>query len=126
MKHSGTDLADIRSGALSESVENGDDAVKQILLDAAETIGTAVGGVGNLLAPDVVVLGGGLIEAMEKLLVPTIRDAFEAALMPAFRGTIDVVPAKTGRRGRRHGCRRLATAPGRGLTGRASGVRRDE
>ena len=96
MKEVGTDPADIRSGALADSVEHGDEAVKRVLLDAAETIGTAVGGVGNLLAPDVVVLGGGLVEAMPDLLVPAVRKAVEAALMPAYRGSFEVVPAKLG------------------------------
>ena len=93
MKNTGTDLTDIRSGALSDSAEK-DDAVKRILLDAAETIGTTIGGVVNLLAPDLVVLGGGLVEAMPKLLVPAVKEAAEAAAMPAFRGTFEVVPAE--------------------------------
>ncbi|MFH5805682.1 ROK family protein [Alienimonas sp. DA493] len=95
MKNVGTDLTDIRSGALSDSAEK-DEVVKQILLDAAETVGTTVGGVINLLAPDVVVLGGGLVEAMPKLLVPAVRKAAEAAVMPAFRGAFEVVPAELG------------------------------
>ena len=96
MKEVGTDPADIRSGALSSSVKAGDEAVKQALLDAAAVIGTSVGGVVNLLAPNVVVLGGGLIEAMPDLLVPAVREAAEAAVMPAFRGTFEVVPAALG------------------------------
>ncbi|NNJ26839.1 ROK family protein [Alienimonas chondri] len=95
MKETGTDLIDIRSGALSDSAEH-DDAVRQILLDAAEIIGTTVGGVVNLLAPDVVVLGGGLVEAMPKLLVPAVKQAAEAAAMPAFRGIFEVVAAELG------------------------------
>ena len=95
MKETGTDLTDIRSGALAESAEK-DDAVRQILLDAMELIGTTVGGVVNLLAPDVIVLGGGLIEAMPELLVPAVKQAAEAAAMPAFRGSFEVVPAELG------------------------------
>lgn len=95
MKETGTDVADIRSGALSESAEK-DDAVRQILLDAAEIIGTTVGGLVNVLSPDVVVLGGGLVEAMPKLLVPAVEAAAEAAAMPAFRGTFQVVAAELG------------------------------
>ena len=92
----GTDPTDIRSGALSDSVAAGDEAVKQILLDAAETIGRAIGGVVNLLAPDVVVLGGGLVEAMPEFLVPAVAEAAEAAAMPAYRGAFEVVPAALG------------------------------
>ena len=95
MKETGTDLTDIRSGALSDSAEK-DDAVKQILLDAAQIIGTTIGGVINLLSPDVVVLGGGLVEAMPKLLVPAVEQAAEEAVMPAFRGTFQVVAAELG------------------------------
>ena len=92
----GTDPADVRSGALADSVAHGDAAVEQILKDAAATIGTTLGGVVNLLAPDVVVLGGGLVEAMPNLLVPAVADAARDAAVPAFRDTFTVVPAELG------------------------------
>ena len=67
LKIAGTDLSNIRSGALAQSIKAGDLAVEKITRRAAEMIGLAVGNVCNLLAPDIVVLGGGLVEALPEV-----------------------------------------------------------
>src|SRR5579863_1661342 len=63
----GTDLEDIRSGALADAIAAGDTVVESIVRLAAKHIGTTLAGVVHLLSPDCVVLGGGLVEAMPKL-----------------------------------------------------------
>ena len=55
-------------------VKAGDRIIEQIIRQAAEYIGVAVAGVVNLLAPDVVILGGGLVEAMPELFVETVAE----------------------------------------------------
>ena len=92
----GTDLAEIRSGVLAESIRIGDVAIERIVRRAAEQIGTAIGNVINLLAPDVVVLGGGMVEAMPKLFVDTVDEAARQQAMPAFAKTFKTVAAKLG------------------------------
>ena len=96
LKEAGTDVADIRSGTLAESVAAGDEPVERALRDAAAVIGTTVGGLVNVLAPDVIVLGGGLVEAMPALLVPAVAEAAREAAMPAFRESVLVVAAELG------------------------------
>lgn len=96
MKAVGTDLADVRSGVLADAIKAGDAAIHQIVLDAAELIGVAVGGAVNLLAPDVVILGGGLVEAMPDLIVPAVTKSAKQHVMPAFVDTFRVVPARLG------------------------------
>ncbi|MGB7343127.1 MAG: ROK family protein [Pirellulaceae bacterium] len=95
-KESGTDLADIKSGALAASIENGDKVVRRLVEEAAMTIGYAVANVVHILAPDKVVLGGGLIEAMEDLIVSTVRKTARANVMPVYRDRFEVVAAKLG------------------------------
>ncbi|QDT08757.1 ROK family protein [Planctomycetes bacterium K23_9] len=96
LKNSGTDLAEIKSGALAASVENGDKAVKRLVEEAATTIGYAVANVVHLLAPDTIVLGGGLIEAMEDLIISTVRKTARANVMPVYKDRFEVVAAKLG------------------------------
>ncbi len=95
-EHIGTDLMDIRSGALADAVENGDKVVEQILRDAAQWLGIGAANVINLLAPDVVVIGGGLAEAMPKLFTEEITSTARQNVMPAFRTTFRVCIAKLG------------------------------
>lgn len=92
----GTDLSEIRSGVLAEAIRGGDTAVERIVRDAAEKIGIAVAGVVHLLSPDVVVLGGGLVEAMAFLLLPAVETSARAHVMKSYRDTFRVVPAKLG------------------------------
>jgi len=95
-KESGTDLAEIRSGALAASVEHGDKVVRRLVEEAAITIGYAVANVVHILAPEKIVLGGGLIEAMEDLIVSTVRKTARANVMPVYRDRFEVVAAKLG------------------------------
>lgn len=96
LEQAGTDISDIRSGALAASVEGGDTVVEMILREAARQIGIAAANAINLLAPDVLVLGGGLVEAMPDLFCGEVQHAAEGRVMDSFRGTFKVVPAKLG------------------------------
>ena len=92
----GTDLADIRSGALADAVKAGDSVIEEIIRHAAHHIGIALVGVIHVIAPDVIVLGGGLVEAMPDIYVSEVEQAAQGRVMPAFRGTFDVVATKLG------------------------------
>jgi glucokinase len=90
----GTDVARIRSRALCESIAAGDTAVENIVREAARTIGWAMAGVVNLLAPDVVLLGGGLVEDMPKLFQEEVSAAVNARVMPSYENSFEVVVAE--------------------------------
>lgn len=92
----GTDLANIRSGTLADAIKAGDAVIEQIVERAARLIGWAVGDIINLLAPDVVVLGGGLVEAMPDLFVPEVEESARQRAAPPFSKTFKVAAAKLG------------------------------
>lgn len=92
----GTDLSDIRSGALAESVAGGDAAVRRLIESAAESVGIGVVNVIHILCPDTIVLGGGLVEAMEELIVGTVEKTARASVMEAYRDRFKVVAAQLG------------------------------
>jgi len=92
----GTDLQEIRSGALAKAIQKGDTVIEQIVRRAAEKIGRATGNLVTILCPDVIVLGGGLIEAMPDLFVNVVQDQARATAMGPFRDTFQVFPAELG------------------------------
>jgi glucokinase len=92
----GTDLAEIRSGVLAEAIKAGDTIIEQIVKRAAKLIGSAVGDVVNLLTPDIVVLGGGLVEAMPEIFVGEVEQAARLRAAPPFAKTFKVAAAKLG------------------------------
>jgi glucokinase len=96
LAETGTDLSNIRSGAIAVAIQAGDGIVEQIVRDAARWIGVAVGNVANLLAPDVVVLGGGLVEAMPVLFREEIESSARRSAMQAFERSFHVVVAQLG------------------------------
>ena len=96
MKEVGADVAEIRSGTLAAAVKAGDTVVETIIRQAAEHIGTAIGGFVHLLAPDVIVLGGGLVEAMPKIFQESVEKAARDFVLPCYRDSFKVVTAALG------------------------------
>ena len=96
MEKVGSDLRNIRSGALASSIEAGDKQVERIVRDAARHIGFAVASMVNLFAPDVVVLGGGLVEAMTKLFISEVSTTARNRALPDLADSFKVVAAKLG------------------------------
>jgi glucokinase len=96
LEHAGTDISQIRSGMLAASVKAGDAAVEEVIREAGWWIGYAMAGVVHVLAPDVVLLGGGLVEAMPQLLLEEVEHAMNEHLMPSFVGSFRTAVAKLG------------------------------
>lgn len=93
LKKTGTDLAEIKSGALADAIEHGDKVIEDLVVEAAESIGLAVVNIVHLLAPDTIVLGGGLVEAMEDLILGTVRKTAHKNVMSVYRDRFEVVAA---------------------------------
>lgn len=94
LSSAGTDLADIRSRALSDAIAAGDRVVEEIVCDAARWVGWAMAGVVNLLAPDVVLIGGGMAEDMPELWRREVEGALKARVMPSFENAFKVALAE--------------------------------
>jgi glucokinase len=90
----GTDLTNIRSKVLARAIEAGDVIVEKIISNAARSIGVAVGNLVNLLLPDRVILGGGLVEAMPDLFVNGVSRCAKRRVMPSFEDSFTVVAAQ--------------------------------
>lgn len=92
----GPKLEDLRSGDLRKAIRRGDKFVAGIIEQAAEYSGIAVANLINLLSPEVVVLGGGVIEALEDEMMPIIKEtATKRALSGTAKG-IEIVASKLG------------------------------
>lgn len=96
MEAAGSDLKNIRSGALAASVAAGDTQVENLIRESARHIGRAVAGVVNLMGPDVVVLGGGLVEAMPELYVQEVSSTAKKRALPTLASSFEVIAAELG------------------------------
>lgn len=95
-KISGTDISLIRSGALAAAIASGDKKIEQIVRHAAMHLGRVLGGVINLLAPQTVVLGGGLVEAMPELYLEEVSKHSRNHVMPSFENIYKIAVAELG------------------------------
>lgn len=92
----GTDLANIRSGAIAEAVRAGDLAIERLVVEASRHIGIAIASLVHLIAPDIVVLGGGLVEGLPDLVCRTAEEEARKRVMPTFVDDFKVVVASLG------------------------------
>ena len=89
-------MARIRSGMLASAIKGGDRAVERIVRDAACWLGVGIANAVNLLAPDIVVLGGGLVEAMPELYLKEVEKALRDHVLASFRDECKVAVAELG------------------------------
>lgn len=92
----GGDASKIRSKFLQQAVDEEDALVLEELERASRLLGIAVGNVINFLNPEVVVMGGGVIEAVGDVMMPTIEKvARKTAISSAGEG-VKIVPSRLG------------------------------
>ena len=95
-KLAGTDLAEIRSKVLAASVKGGDDHVEQVVRQAARTIGLAAVNLIHLLTPEVIILGGGLVEALSHLYLEETKKVVAENVLECYRDTYKIKIAELG------------------------------
>jgi glucokinase len=92
----GENLSDMRSGDLRKAIRRGDKFVDQVVEEAAEYTGVAVANLINIFNPEVVVLGGGVIDALEdEMMAIIIETAHDYALSGTDKG-IEIRASKLG------------------------------
>ncbi len=92
----GTDVSKIRSSMIAEAIENGDKKVEYIVRKAAYLTGIAIANLINILSPELVILGGGLIDALGKIYEEEIQKAVKEHAMPFLRKKVSIEIGKLG------------------------------
>lgn len=91
-----TDMSDIRSGTLAKAIHAGELPIEAIVRNAAALLGISVSNVVDLLAPDVVILGGGLVEKMPELFLEEVRRAVNRCASPVLAEDVEIRIAELG------------------------------
>lgn len=93
-KLAGTDVRDIKANALAEAIRQGDKAVEKLVRSRASVVGAALSNIVDFINPDLIVLGGGLVEAMPQLMKREVRNAISAHASPKAAKAVEVVVSK--------------------------------
>lgn len=86
----------IKSGALRNAIDRKDKVVTNRITEACETIGDVLGSIANLMNFDMIVLGGGVIEALGDYIIPIIKNEFNNHVLDASAKGIKIVSSKLG------------------------------
>jgi len=92
----GSELNDLKSGDLRKAVRKGDKLVEKVIESAAEYTGIAVANLLNILNPETVVLGGGVIDALQDEMMSIIIETAMDYAMPGTVKGIEIVASKLG------------------------------
>jgi glucokinase len=107
-KAAGTEVDGIKANVLAESVRKGDKAIERLVRSRANLVGAALANLVDYLNPDMVVLGGGLVEAMPALIRREVRRSIDAHAATKAAKAVKVVVAKLHRHAGTIGAARLA------------------
>lgn len=84
----------IKSGSLKTAIEKKDKVVIKRVTEASETIGVVLAGLANLMNFDMIVLAGGLIEALDKFMLPIIKKSFNNTVLKDSAAGLKILPSK--------------------------------
>ena len=92
----GPELTDMRSGDIRKALRRGDKFIEQIVEEAAEYTGIAVANVINFLNPEVIVLGGGVMDQLADEMMPIIVKLAKEHALPGTAKGIEIIASKLG------------------------------
>ena len=95
-KLNGGKLDQIRSQAIAKAVKRGDKPTIKVMQRAGKYLGISVASIVHFLNPEMIVLGGGVIEAMGDSLLDPIRRAAAKYALPTTMDGVQIVEATLG------------------------------
>jgi glucokinase len=107
-QRAGGDAEQITGKLVADAAAAGNVLAQQILTGACRTLGWAIAQVITLVAPEVVVVGGGVSLIGEEWFFAPLRQAVERYVFPPLAGSYSVVPAALGEAVVVHGAVALA------------------
>jgi glucokinase len=88
--------ARIKSGVLRDAMEHDDKVVSKALKKATYYLGVGVAGLINLLSPEMIILGGGVVEAMPDFFTSEVEKVAVKHSFPNASKNVRFVPARLG------------------------------
>jgi glucokinase len=110
MVRCGGQMKRLTAKTVAEAAVDGNSLARQALDRACRAYGWAIAQMATLLAPGVVVVGGGVALTGEELWFKPLREHVRHYVFPPLAGTFEIVPAKLGEEVVLHGALALAAS----------------
>ena len=91
-----TDLSKISWGILRRAIAHGDERIEAMLRARMKVVGIALSSVVNFFNPNMVVLGGGLVDEMPRLVLAEVQAGLREYLVPEVNQALKIRPAELG------------------------------
>ena len=92
----GGDLGLIRSGVLAKALHSKDKLTQKVFKNTTKYLGICIGSIVNFLNPEMIVLGGGVVEAVGNKFIKDIRKAAKKYALPDTLKNVEIVEAQLG------------------------------
>lgn len=92
----GGDLGLIRSGVLAKALHSNDKLTRKVFKNTTKYLGIGIGSIVNFLNPEMIVLGGGVVEAVGDKFIDNIRKATKKYALPDTLKDVEIVGAQLG------------------------------
>jgi glucokinase len=86
----------IKSKTLAQAVKKKDPLTVRHISNACQIIGETLGNITNVLNVDRIVLGGGVVEALDKFMLPKIKESFKTTVLADIGKGVSIVATKLG------------------------------
>lgn len=90
------DLGLIKSGTLAKALRSKDKLTKKVFKEVTKYLGVGIGSIVNFLNPEMIVLGGGVVEALDDTFIDNIRKAAKKYALPDTLKGVQIVKAQLG------------------------------
>ncbi len=90
------DLGLIRSGTLAKAIRRKDKLTLKVFKNTIKYLGVGIGSIVNFLNPQMIVLGGGVVEALGNTFIDDIRKATKKYALPDTLKGVQIVGAQLG------------------------------
>ncbi len=90
------DLRTIRSGVLAKAIRANDKLTLKIFKKVTKYLGVGIGSIVNFLNPEMIILGGGVVEALDDTFLDNIRAAAKKYALPNTLDGVQIVRAELG------------------------------
>jgi glucokinase len=108
LKIAGTDVKKISSNVLAESIEKGDEEIEGLVRSRCQMVGIILSNIVDFLNPEMLVLGGGLTDAMPDIVRKEVEAGIRAHASEQAGKALKVVAAKLSRHAVTTGAAKLA------------------
>ena len=91
-----TDPAKLRTTLLAQALAENDPLVREVMTKAMEYLGVAVASIAHVVSPEMVILGGGILEALNDEMLAAVESSARKRALPLVMDGVKFVRAQLG------------------------------